>query len=215
MQMNKKKQIDELRSSLQAITGLNAVERLVIKDDQGFDRTRRRSEIKDEIVAETSTKKKSKSKLSFSTQELPPEELARQYALDCLSRREYGSQELLRKMLLKDHEQDVSEQVLSELIEEDLLSDERFAEAMVSHGAFKGQGPRKIRHDLAKKSLDTHFVNAAFNLSPVDWFALAKEVRLKKYGAENPKEWKDKAKQMRFLQTRGFDTEQINASFGD
>lgn len=213
--MNKKKQIDELRSSLQAITGLNAVERLVIKDDQGFDRTRRRSEIKDEIVAETSTKKKSKSKLSFSTQELPPEELARQYALDCLSRREYGSQELLRKMLLKDHEQDVSEQVLSELIEEDLLSDERFAEAMVSHGAFKGQGPRKIRHDLAKKSLDTHFVNAAFNLSPVDWFALAKEVRLKKYGAENPKEWKDKAKQMRFLQTRGFDTEQINASFGD
>ena len=213
MQMNKKKQIDELRSSLQAITGMNAVERLVIKDDQGFERTRRRSEIKDEIVAETSVKKKSKSKLSFSTQELPPEELARQYALDCLSRREYGSQELLRKMLMKDHEQGISEQVLSELIEEDLLSDERFAEAMVSHGAFKGQGPRKIRHDLAKKSLGTHFVNAAFNQSPVDWFALAKEVRLKKYGAENPKEWKDKAKQMRFLQTRGFDTEQINASF--
>ena len=211
--MNKKKQIDELRSSLQAITGLNAVEQLVIKDDQGFERTRRRSEIKDEITAETSTKKKSKSRLSFSTQELPPEELARQYALDCLSRREYGSQELLRKMLLKDHDQDVSEQVLSELIEEDLLSDERFAEAMVSHGAFKGQGPRKIRHDLAKKSLDTHFVNAAFNSSTVDWFALCKEVRLKKYGAENPKEWKDKAKQMRFLQTRGFDTEQINASF--
>ena len=211
--MNKKKQIDELRSSLQAITGLNAVEQLVIKDDQGFERTRRRSEIKDEIAAETSSKKKSKSKLSFSTQELPPEELARQYALDCLSRREYGSQELLRKMLLKEHEQDISEQVLKELTEEDLLSDERFAEAMVSHGAFKGQGPRKIRHDLAKKSLDTHFVNAAFSASTIDWFALAKEVRLKKYGAENPKEWKDKAKQMRFMQTRGFELDQINVSF--
>jgi len=162
--MNKKKQLDELRASMQAIAGMNAIEQLVINDDQGLERTRRRSEIKDEIKDENDSIKKSKSKLSFTTQELPPEELARQYALDCLSRREYGTQELLNKMLGKDHEHSISTQVLKELTEEDLLSDERFAEAMVSHGAFKGQ---------------------------------------------------DKAKQMRFMQTRGFEIEHINASFGE
>jgi len=213
--MNKKKQLDELRASMQAIAGMNAIEQLVINDDQGLERTRRRSEIKDEIKDENDSIKKSKSKLSFTTQELPPEELARQYALDCLSRREYGTQELLNKMLGKDHEHSLSTQVLKELTEEDLLSDERFAEAMVSHGAFKGQGPRKIRHDLAKKSLPIHFINAAFDTSSIDWFELAKEVRVKKYGLEIPKEWKDKAKQMRFMQTRGFEIEHINASFGE
>ena len=213
--MNKKKQIDELRSCITSIAGMNVVEQLLITDDQGFERTRRRTEIKDEINDESSERKKSKSKLSFSTQELPPEELARQYALDCLSRREYGTQELLTKMLGKKHEYDISTQVLSELIEEDLLSDVRFAEAMVSHGAFKGQGPRKIRYELAKKGLAKNFMNDAFNASTINWFALAKKVRLKKYGSENPKEWKDKAKQMRFMQTRGFDIEQINATFSD
>jgi len=211
--MNKKKQLEELRSSMLSISGMNTVEQLVIQDGQGFERTRRRSQIKDEISAELIDKKKSKSKLSFSTQELPPEELARQYALDCLSRREYGTQELLNKMLGKKHQEEISIQVLKELTEEDLLSDERFAEAMVSHGAFKGQGPRKIRHDLAKKSLAINFINAAFEASNIDWFGLAKEVRIKKYGSENPKEWKDKAKQMRFMQTRGFEIEHINASF--
>lgn len=216
--MNKKEQLEQLRASMQAINA-DANLTLSIQDEgETYQRKRRRSAIRDEIKEElsdfdSSAKKKSKSKLSFTTQELTPEELARQYALDCLSRREYGTQELLNKMLGKGHEQDISEQVLNDLTEEDLLSDERFAEAMVSHGAFKGQGPRKIRNDLAKKSLPAHFINAAFEVCEIDWFALAREVRVKKYGTKNPKEWKDKAKQMRFMQTRGFEIEHINGSF--
>ncbi|MBT8141043.1 MAG: regulatory protein RecX [Gammaproteobacteria bacterium] len=218
--MNKKQQLEQLRASMQAIDAGVTLPLSVQDEGDSYNRKRRRSAIREEIKVEladtdSTSKKKTKSQLSFTTQELPPEELARQYALDCLSRREYGTQELHNKMLGKAHEPAVIAQVLRELTDEDLLSDERFAEAMLSHGAFKGQGPRKIRHDLAKKSLPAHFINAAFEVCEIDWFALAKEVRTKKYGTECPKEWKDKAKQMRFMQTRGFEIEHINGSFGE
>jgi regulatory protein len=206
--MNKKEQLEQLRASMQAINGLKSTAYSLADEDETYQRTRRRTAIKQE-----SKKSKSGSALHFSKKEQAPEEIARQYALDCLSRREYGTQELLNKMLAKGHESNVSEQVLKDLNDEDLLSDVRFAEAMLSHGAFKGQGPRKIRNDLAKKSLPAQYINAAFEACEIDWFQLAKEVRVKKYGNSHPEEWKVKAKQMRFMQTRGFEIEHINHSF--
>ena len=42
-----------------------------------------------------------------------------------------------------------------------------------------------------------------------DWFEQARQVREKKFGAELPVAFKEKTRQMRFLQYRGFDTDQI------
>lgn len=231
--MNKKIQLDKLRENLQSVSAVKSAEELFADSERVGKRRRRKTAIKqaqqeaqqgagglfdDESASSPTKNKKSKqqsSALIFSShdKEIPPQVSARQYALDCLSRREYGTQELLTKMLAKDHEQTVSEQVLKELTDEDLLSDVRFAQALVKHGAFKGQGPRKIMHDAQKKSLPSHYLNDAFTACAIDWFALAKEVRLKKFGSDMPKEWKDKAKQMRFMQTRGFELDQINGSF--
>jgi len=48
-----------------------------------------------------------------------------------------------------------------------------------------------------------------------DWDALARETRIKKFGEEEPHEFEEKARQMRFLQGRGFEPDQIQAAVAD
>jgi len=167
------------------------------------------------VNAETEKQTVVKEKLSdlLKSQEDSPEKKAKKYALDCLIRREHGSVELLRKMKAKGYEEEVCETVLQDLIDEGSQSDMRFAIAMVAHGAFKGQGPVKIRQDIQQKGLTGEIVSLAFEEAEIDWHGLAMEVRIKKYGPCMPEVWKDKAKQMRFLQQRGFEMDQIQFAF--
>ena len=56
-------------------------------------------------------------------------------------------------------------------------------------------------------------MGAALHLD--DWKALAEAVRAKRFGVEQPEDFPAKAKQMRFLQRRGFDMDMLNAAFDD
>ena len=42
-----------------------------------------------------------------------------------------------------------------------------------------------------------------------DWHRLARDVRLRKFGRQQPADFKAKAKQMRFLQYRGFEPDHV------
>ena len=53
----------------------------------------------------------------------------------------------------------------------------------------------------------------AFKAAEIDWFALAVTVRCKRFGEAVPADFKERAKQQRFLQYRGFSHEQITESF--
>lgn len=48
-----------------------------------------------------------------------------------------------------------------------------------------------------------------------DWRSRIKRVRDKKFGDQPPESAQEKAKQWRFLQYRGFTSEQINSLFND
>jgi regulatory protein len=52
-------------------------------------------------------------------------------------------------------------------------------------------------------------IQSAMQEAEIDWFQLAKEQREKKFGLKKPKDFKEKARQMRFLFGRGFETETI------
>lgn len=49
----------------------------------------------------------------------------------------------------------------------------------------------------------------AYQDEPVDWFELVTQTYLKKYGDIAIKDPKDKAKRIRFLQSRGFSYDEI------
>jgi SOS response regulatory protein OraA/RecX len=50
--------------------------------------------------------------------------------------------------------------------------------------------------------------------SVADWAALAREVRRRRFGPEPPADWKEKGRQARFLQYRGFSNDHIRSALG-
>jgi regulatory protein len=78
---------------------------------------------------------------------------------------------------------------------------------MLSSQLRKGKGPNRIKLALKTKQLDTELIQD--DLSDIDWAEQAYRLKVKKFGFEVEKEPKLKAKQIRFLQYRGFEMEAI------
>jgi len=133
--------------------------------------------------------------------------------MDFLARREYGQQELIDKLAGKGFLRDIAEQAILVLTNEGLQSDQRFAESFVQSRVSQGKGPVRIRQDLSQRGIRSGAIDLAIEEAGADWYALAREIRLKKFGGSQPTGFKDKAKQMRFLQYRGFEPDHIQSAF--
>ena len=138
---------------------------------------------------------------------------ARIAALALLGRREYASGELTAVLTRKGYAATVAAEVVAQLGEERLLDDTRYAGSLVRMLAGRGQGPARIRQELREAGLPEEQVVAALETGP-DWSALATEVRQRKFGAAVPADWPGRARQMRFLQYRGFSKDHIGRALG-
>ncbi len=137
---------------------------------------------------------------------------ARKKAMDLLARREHTRAELERKLESAGFEADVVAAVTEALDDEGLQSDARFVESFVQSRINQGKGPVRIRAELREKGVAESVTDEAIQAAGVDWPALAAEVRQKKFGSAAPADFKDKSRQMRFLQYRGFESDQIHAA---
>ncbi len=140
---------------------------------------------------------------------------ARKKAMDLLARREHASDELSRKLEKAGFERDTAEEAISRLAEEGLQSDERFVFSFIQSRINQGKGPLRIRADLGERGVASGTISAALDIAGADWAALAIEVRHRKFGDEVPSDYKEKARQMRFLAYRGFETEHIKRALRD
>jgi regulatory protein len=140
-----------------------------------------------------------------------PRQAIRAAALAALARREYGSAELLRKLIGAGFPADVAKQELQALQGENLLSDQRMAENLLASRISKGQGPLRIRQELRERGADDETI-AKFMDDSQDWLELARQTRRKRFGAVLPKTPQERAKQARFLAYRGFSGSQIKAA---
>ena len=138
---------------------------------------------------------------------------ARKKAMDFLARREYGQKELIKKLADKGYDFKVAEQAILKLTEDNLQCDDRFAEAFVQSRINQGKGPVRIRLDLSQRGVSDAIIEMAIDEAAADWHGLARDVRLRKFGAAEPPDFKAKAKQMRFLQYRGFEQSHVQAAF--
>ena len=138
---------------------------------------------------------------------------ARKKAMDFLARREYGQTELIKKLADKGFHRDVAAEAVTQLTSEGLQSDQRFAESFVQSRINQGKGPVRIRMDLGQRGVGDSTIEIAIEEADADWCALAREQREKKFGASAPSDFKEKARQMRFLQYRGFEQDHIQSAF--
>ena len=137
---------------------------------------------------------------------------ARKKAMDFLARREHGQVELINKLVTRGFLQDIAAEAVFRLTDQGLQSDQRFVENFIQSRISQGKGPLRISQELGSRGLIVGLVDQVLGDLEVDWSDLARQVRLKKFGMRPPDEFKEKARQMRFLQYRGFDAEQIGVA---
>jgi regulatory protein len=138
---------------------------------------------------------------------------ARAAAIALLARRDFSSLELERRLRDKAFDESAVAGAIAELTREGVLNDERYALNYVAYHAGRGQGPIRIAAELRRQGLATAIVDGALAVGP-DWRALAAKTRSARFGGQPPANWAEKARQMRFLQYRGFSSDHIRAATG-
>ena len=131
----------------------------------------------------------------------------RHYAVSLLARRDHARAELRTKMVRKFGAEADLEPVLSWCEEHGFLDDRRFAGLFTRSRIERGQGPLRIRVDLQQRGVSGDLVEEALQEAECDWFALAETVVRRRF-RQPPADVREKARQLRFLQSRGFDAEQ-------
>ena len=136
-------------------------------------------------------------------------------AMDLLTGREFSRRELELKLKRKFESCLEIGEELDRLQRERLQSDERFTESFVRSRVIRGQGPARIRRDAREKGIEAPLFDQVLEIQDIDWYALAKDVAVRKFGSELAVDSKDRAKRMRFMQYRGFSFDQINYALSD
>ncbi|SRR5258706_7588307 len=126
----------------------------------------------------------------------------RQQALRALARREYSRAELARKLGRSADDPDALATLLDEFEASGWLSDERFAggAARQRQGRFS---QRYIVEDLKHKGVGGDTARAAVDALAQDDYATALALWNQRFGTPAANQ-KEKARQVRFLQSRGF-----------
>jgi regulatory protein len=133
----------------------------------------------------------------------------RSRALAILARREHTRAELQRKLGAFSTDEAAVASVLDELGARKLLSDERYAEARATTLARKF-GTARIERELRAKGVAKSLAARAVAAARQTELERARTVWKKRFGAA-PRDALEMARQMRFLQNRGFSFDAIRA----
>jgi regulatory protein len=129
-------------------------------------------------------------------------------ALRLLSGREHSRTELERKLQRFEEEPGSLALALDELQAKGFISEQRVVESVVNRRAAK-LGASRIKQELQAKGLDPQAVSDAVAELRSTELARAREVWLKKFGNQ-PEDANERARQMRFLASRGFGGDTIH-----
>ncbi|HLJ37219.1 MAG TPA: regulatory protein RecX [Steroidobacteraceae bacterium] len=134
-------------------------------------------------------------------------------AIALLARRDLPAGELRERLRARGFGPEAVAAALTLLAEEGAVNDERYVHNYVAHHAGRGQGPIRIAAQLRTLGLPQPLIDAAME-AVADWPALATAARVRRFGAPAPASWREKARQARFLQYRGFSADHIRVATG-
>ena len=101
---------------------------------------------------------------------------------------------------------------LNALAAAQLQSDRRYAEGYCRSRAGQGFGPVRIRGELAHRGVDHGLIDEILAASGEDWRAHTRAARRKRFGTQQPQAFRDRARQTRFLEYRGYEHADIRAA---
>jgi len=134
-------------------------------------------------------------------------------ALGLLARREHSEQELVRKLTACGFKTTDVAGVVALLKQDGSLSDQRFTEAYIHNRIQRGYGPQRIRLELLERGIGEENIRSALDEGNYDWMARIVAVHARKFCTSIPTDYRERARQSRFLQYRGFTGDQIQRLF--
>lgn len=134
---------------------------------------------------------------------------ALQCAVGLLARREHSELEIQQKLKQREYQQSDIDAAIAQLLEKNYLSDDRFAETVCRYRSNRGYGWQYIANELKQKGVCSTIIHQLHKNCEIDWYLQAELAYNKRFGIKTICDQKDKAKRIRFLQYRGFSTEEI------
>jgi len=125
-------------------------------------------------------------------------------AIAVLSRREHSILELSRKLKLKGFDEDEVAICVDKLINNNLLSEERFTESYINMRKRRGYGPGRIAQELRERGIDEIQFDAFLDRNNPEWHDVMRQQYCKKYGNGLASDYAEKVKRAKHLQSRGF-----------
>ena len=92
--------------------------------------------------------------------------LARERAIEMLSRRAMSRAEMRRKLIEKGEDEDTAEHVTAWLCDRALIDDESYAAAVARHYAAKGYGAGRVRAELSRRGIERELWDGAIGAMP-------------------------------------------------
>lgn len=134
----------------------------------------------------------------------------RDIALRYLGRREYAIEELRHKLLQRGADSEITDQVVSDLADENLVSDQRFTEMYIRTRMRRLFGPLKIRGELRSRGITDTLIDETMPGGQEAWFDAASQWVGKRNQGEL--DYAARARIYRSLMNRGFTHEQANVA---
>ncbi|TAK73308.1 MAG: regulatory protein RecX [Gammaproteobacteria bacterium] len=141
--------------------------------------------------------------------------LIRRAALALLARRDYSQHEVLQKLKTKGFSSDDIHLIINHLLQAGLINEQRLIDNYLHFRRAKGYGPQRICMELQARGLTEEMIAERLQITDNAWFTEAQKVWQKQFKGRLPTDYPTRAKQMRFLQYRGFTREQIEQVFRD
>ena len=132
--------------------------------------------------------------------------LAREKALEILSKRPMSRRELYKKLLEKGEEEDTAEYCVNWLSDNGLINDESYAAAIVRHYTAKGFGAGRIKSELNRRGIARDLWETAVEAAPDNSEKIDKFISSR---LTDPKDRTQVGKVSQALYRRGFSWEEI------
>lgn len=137
--------------------------------------------------------------------------LARNRAMELLSRRPMSEKELVDKLIRKGEDEETARDCARWLREEGFLNDESYAAAVARHYAAKGYGPGRVRAELSRRGVDRELWDGTIEAMPENSEKMDRFIAAR---LTDPEDRDQVRKVSAALYRRGYSWEEIRSALG-
>ena len=141
----------------------------------------------------------------------PRSALARNRAMELLSRRPMSEKELIDKLIRKGEDEETAADCARWLRENGFLDDESYAAAVARHYAAKGYGPGRVRAELSRRGVDRELWDGTIEAMPENREKMDRFIAAR---LTDPEDREQLRKVSAALYRRGYSWEDIRSALG-